>query len=124
MGVQAKALELSSLERDALSSLVRAALTPQQRALRARMILRLAEGLSITETAASLGVWRKTVSEWRARWLASSGQEAPAADRLRDAPRSGARGGAPRADRQDLAAQRRAQFKKVRTLSRIACGSG
>ena len=35
-----------------------------------------------------LGVWRKGVSFWRARWLAGGGESA--AERLADAPRSGA----------------------------------
>lgn len=96
MGVAAAALELSSLERCELEGLVCACSTPQQLALRSRMILRLADGLSLTETAADLGVWRKTVSHWRQRWLAGAGSgEEPGlkvAARLADAPRSGAPG--------------------------------
>ena len=63
--------------------------TPQHLALRARMILRAHDGLGVTETAQRLGVWRKTVSLWRARWLTSPA-EAPVAERLWDAPRPGA----------------------------------
>ena len=42
------------------------------------------------ETAVRLGVWRKTVSQWRARWLAGLESSAPVAERLSDAARSGA----------------------------------
>ena len=69
---------------------MRAPSTAQSTALRARMILALAEGMSITDTAEHLEVWRKTVSQWRSRWLESAGCEDPASERLSDAPRSGA----------------------------------
>lgn len=48
------------------------------------------DGAGVGETAERLGVWRKTVSEWRARWLGGSDRSAPAAERLSDAPRCGA----------------------------------
>jgi hypothetical protein len=51
------------------------------------MIVLAGDGVGVGETAERLGVWRKGVSFWRARWLASSGT---AAERLADAPRSGA----------------------------------
>jgi len=35
-------------------------------------------------------VWRKTVSQWQARWLAGSDCSAPAAERLSDVARCGA----------------------------------
>lgn len=85
MGV-ATIVVLSKAERADLERLVRASSTAQNLALRARMILALASGLSITETAAQLRVWRKTVSQWRRRWLTLSGS---ARERLSDEPRSG-----------------------------------
>jgi len=85
MGVVAIVV-LSVAERSDLERMVRATLTAQNLALRARMILALASGLSITGTARRLGVWRKTVSQWRRRWLTLSG---PARERLSDEPRSG-----------------------------------
>ena len=88
MGVAAAAVVLSEDERVQLEGLVRSPSTAQGAALRARMILLLAEGVSITETAVRVGVWRKTVSQWRARWLASA--SSVAAERLSDAPRCGA----------------------------------
>jgi putative transposase len=87
MGLVAGAIVLSEAERGELGQLMRSSSTPQGIALRGRMILGLAAGQSITETASALGVWRKTVSGWRLRWLASSGA---AAERLIDAPRAGA----------------------------------
>ena len=84
------AIDLSPEERSDLERLRRSASTPQALARRARMILMAGDGAGVGETAAQLGVWRKTVSQWRARWLASSGSSAPAAACLSDAPRSGA----------------------------------
>ncbi len=89
MGVSATVLVLSVAERAELEALVRARSTAQSAALRARMILHLAAGLNLTDTAARLGAWRKTVSHWRGRWLAGTG---PARERLSDAPRSGSPG--------------------------------
>jgi len=89
MGVAATALVLSASERVELEGLVRSPSTAQSVAMRSRMILLLAEGLSITATADLLGVWRKTVSQWRGRWLSSVASGGSALARLSDAPRSG-----------------------------------
>ncbi|MCP4306638.1 MAG: IS630 family transposase, partial [bacterium] len=88
MGIAAASIVLSNDERAELELLARSPSTPQGIGRRARMILGLAAGQSITETADSVGAWRKTVSGWRLRWLSSSGCE-PAAERLSDAARSG-----------------------------------
>jgi transposase len=72
-----------------LEDLIRAHSTPQQLARRAWMIMLAAEGLGVDGTARHLGIWRKGVSLWRARWLASSNGKT-AAERLADAPRAGA----------------------------------
>jgi len=82
-------ISLSCEERSALEGLIRSHSTPQQLARRARMIVLAADGVGVGETAQRLGVWRKGVSFWRARWLAP-GAGASAAQRLGDAPRSGA----------------------------------
>jgi putative transposase len=79
---------LSSEERSELERLIRSHSTAQQLACRARMIVMAADGAGVGETARELGVWRKGVSFWRARWLAGGG--GTAAERLADAPRSGA----------------------------------
>ena len=81
-------ITLSAEERGELQRLIRSHSTPQQLALRARMIVLGDDGVGVGETAERLGVWRKGVSFWRARWLAGGGESA--AERLADAPRSGA----------------------------------
>jgi transposase len=79
---------LRSAERSQLERLIRSHSTPQHLARRARMIVMAADGIGVASTAQQLGVWRKGVSFWRARWLAGGGESA--AERLADAPRSGA----------------------------------
>lgn len=76
-------------QRDILEQLVRTHSTPQQLALRARLILQVADGKGVRASARELGVWPKTVRYWCKRWRgATDGQSV--ADRLADAPRSGA----------------------------------
>ena len=87
---RAAAILLSPEERCALEHLTRSPSTPQALARRARMILMAGDGARVDETAACLGVWRKTVSQWRGRWLSASGSGALLSERLSDAPRSGA----------------------------------
>jgi len=87
MGRRAAVLVLSEEERTELGRLIRGPSTTQKIALRARIIMLAAEGFSIDETAARLGVWRKTVSQWRSRWLSSLG--GAVLGRLRDEPRGG-----------------------------------
>lgn len=74
-----------------LTSLIRAHSTPQILAERVRIILLACDGVSVSETARQLGTWRKTVHRWRKRWLEAAAM-ATIADRLSDAPRSGAPG--------------------------------
>jgi transposase len=76
-------------QREALEQLVRTHSTPQQLAMRARIILQADEGVDVRESARELDVWPKTVRYWRKRWRrAPDRQSAP--ERLADAPRSGA----------------------------------
>jgi putative transposase len=76
-------------QREVLEELVRTHSTPQQLALRARMILHAGDGVGVRESARELGVWPKTVRYWRKRWRqAADKQSVP--DRMADAPRSGA----------------------------------
>lgn len=89
MGRRAAKIILSVQERSELDGLIRTHSTPQQLALRARIILLAADGFSVNESAERLGVWRKMVSEWRKRWL-SEFSEREVLDRLSDKPRSGA----------------------------------
>lgn len=82
-------IELSSAHERELTALVRAHSTPQKFAERARIILLAASGLGVEETADELGIWRKTASTWRRRWM-DAAATADVAARLSDAPRSGA----------------------------------
>ena len=89
MESRSAAIVLSIEERSELERLIRGRSTPQHLAHRARMIVLAADGIGVGESAQRLGVWRKGVSAWRARWLAG-GENRSAAERLADAPRSGA----------------------------------
>jgi putative transposase len=86
---KAPPIQLSPEEERALSRLVRVHSTPQKLAKRARIILLGAAGNGIGESAAALRLWRKTVQHWRRRWEAAA-STARVAERLSDAPHSGA----------------------------------
>jgi putative transposase len=86
---KASPIELSFEHERELDALVRARSTPQKLAERARIILLAASGLGVEETADELGIWRKTASTWRRRWMDAEATAGVAA-RLSDAPRSGA----------------------------------
>jgi transposase len=76
-------------QREALEHLVRTHSTPQQLALRARIIVQAADGMGVRASARELGVWPKTVRYWRKRWReAADRQSVP--ERLADVQRSGA----------------------------------
>ena len=67
--------------------------TPQQLALRARIVLLAAQGANNSQVARQLGIETDTARFWRARWLAGANQPLSELDlnlRLADAPRSGA----------------------------------
>jgi transposase len=80
---------LSREQKTALERLLRAHSTPQQLALRARIILLAGDSKGVRETARIVAVEAKTVRLWRRRWLAGKDADS-VADRLADAPRSGA----------------------------------
>lgn len=85
-------LELSAAERTDLEQLVRRHTTPQQIALRARIVLAAATDANNGQIARLEGVNIDTVRLWRQRWLicaAVSLDDLPVLDRLSDAPRSG-----------------------------------
>ena len=78
-----------SKQRKELEQLVRTHSTPQQLAMRARVILHALDGVGVRESGREVDVWPKTVRYWRKRWRhAAKGQSIP--ERLADAPRSGA----------------------------------
>lgn len=86
-------IQLSSTERRELDSLLRRHSTPQQLALRARIVLAAADGLNNSQVVRQLGVSRDTVRLWRGRWLGLQPvpfQDLSVEERLTDVPRSGA----------------------------------
>jgi transposase len=85
----AEPVTVSSEQRGMLEQLVRTHSTPQQLALRARIMLLAADGVGVRESAEELDVWPKTVRRWRKRWrTAGDGVSVP--ERLVDSPRPGA----------------------------------
>jgi putative transposase len=78
---------LTETEREELEALVRAHKTSQQIALRARIILLLADGLDAHEVARCLETTRPTVRLWRRHWFERG--EATVIERLQDDPRPG-----------------------------------
>jgi transposase len=91
-GPQPPTVCLSAEEQAALETLLRQHSTPQQVALRARVVLAAAAGLNNAQIARQLAVSLDLVRLWRDRWRglqATSLADLPVADRLTDAPRSG-----------------------------------
>jgi putative transposase len=92
-GPKPPVVALSAEERRGLEGLVRARQTPQQLAVRARIVLAAAEGFNNTEIARRLDVDADTVRLWRMRWLglqAASLEDLSITERLTDAPKPGA----------------------------------
>jgi putative transposase len=91
-GPKPPTIELTDDERQALDELVRRHSTPQQMALRARIVLAAAEGQNNAQIARRLDVSLDMVRLWRQRWLIlrpASLKDLPVTDRLSDAPRPG-----------------------------------
>jgi putative transposase len=85
-------LVLNEREQRALEDLVRRHSTPQQIALRGRMILGAAQGKNNASIGRELGVKADTVRCWRMRWIglqAVSLDDLSIKERLQDTPRSG-----------------------------------
>jgi putative transposase len=85
-------LTLKETERKELEALVRKHSTPQQVALRGRMILAADEGKRNGQIARDLGVSVDTVRSWRMRWIglqAVALSDLPVSERLTDVPRPG-----------------------------------
>jgi transposase len=84
---------LSADERAALERLARAHTTGQQLAVRARVVLLTADGLTTSAVARALGLHVDTARQWRARWRRDRDvplAERSVAARLADAPKPGA----------------------------------
>jgi putative transposase len=91
-GPQPPALTLCDAEHKALDQLVRGHRTPQQVALRARIILAAAAGANNSRIAHQESVTVDTVRLWRTRWLglqAVALADLSVEERLTDAPRPG-----------------------------------
>ena len=91
-GPKPPVVALQDTERAALELLVRRHTTPQQLALRARIVLAAADGANNSQIARQEGVNLDTVRLWRARWLGLQAVplgELSVEERLADAPRSG-----------------------------------
>jgi putative transposase len=91
-GPQPPAIVLSPGERQELEALVRRHTTPQQLALRARIVLAAATAANNGQSVRQLAVSLDMVRRWRARWVAlqpATREELPVAERLTDAPRPG-----------------------------------
>jgi len=85
-------VELTDVERQALDELVRRHRTPQQIAMRGRIVLAASEGWNNAQIARQLGVSVDMVRQWRERWLIlrpASLEELPVEERLSDVPRPG-----------------------------------
>ena len=92
-GPRPPAVELSPEYRAELEALVRRHGTPQQRAVRGRVILLAADGRNNSEIGRLLGLDVDTVRYWRTRWLGLaevSLEDLGVEERLADAPRPGA----------------------------------
>jgi len=91
-GPKAAVLSLSKEEREALDKLVRRHSTPQQIALRGRIVLAAAEGKGNSEIAREVGLGVDRVRQWRMRWIglqAVSLSDLSVEERLADLPRAG-----------------------------------
>jgi putative transposase len=92
-GPQPPAIELTDEEQQGLAALVRRHTTPQQVALRARIVLAAADGLNNAQIARRLETDVGTARLWRGRWLGLRPialADLSVEERLADAPRSGA----------------------------------
>jgi putative transposase len=87
--LEAVQIDLSNSEREELEQLLRRTTTPQQIALRAKIILKAATGSSNVEIAQELGVSIEMSRLWRLRWRKLSVTEVPVVERLKDEARPG-----------------------------------
>ena len=91
-GPKPPAISLSDAERQELDALTRRHATPQQLALRARIVLAAADGANNGQIARQLAVSVNMVRRWRERWLVLHPvalEDLPVAERLTDVPRPG-----------------------------------
>lgn len=85
-----KILNLSDCERNEIQQLISRHNTPQQIALRAKIILMASDGQNNREIARNLDINRQMARLWRNRWLETDGKELSIFQRLQDQERVGA----------------------------------
>ena len=85
-----KVLNLNDCERDEMQQLINRHNTPQQIALRAKIVLLASSGKNHREIARTLGIGVDMARLWRNRWLETSCQELSVTQRLQDLERVGA----------------------------------
>ena len=83
-------LSLEPEEREQLQQLINRHTTPQQLALRARIIVLADEGQNHREIARQLNISRQMARLWRERWAQRQAAGMAVVERLQDAERSGA----------------------------------
>ena len=86
-------IKLTDIERESLEKLVRRHNTPQQIAVRGRIVLAAADGRNNAQIARELGTNVETPRLWRNRWLSLSPislDDLSVEERLEDLPRPGA----------------------------------
>jgi transposase len=91
-GPKPPAVNLTDKDRQGLEQLVRRHSTPQQLALRGRIVLAAADGKNNAQIAQEFGIAVDTARQWRDRWLALqpiSLADLTIAERLEDLPRPG-----------------------------------
>jgi putative transposase len=91
--MRAQPITVSGEEQRGLELLVRRHGTPQQVAVRARIVLGAAQGRPLGQIAQEVSLSRESVRLWRDRWVALQDiplAELSVAQRLADAPRPGA----------------------------------
>ena len=79
--LSAPAISLSASEQDELKPLAKRPSTPQQIALRAKIILRAAQGDSHGTIAGALGISKAMSRRWQGRWWALSSRQVPVTER-------------------------------------------
>jgi putative transposase len=85
-----KELKLSDCERWELQQLISRHNTPQQIALRGKIILLASEGKNHRQIARTLDVNRQMARLWRTRWSENENKELSVFEKLQDFERSGA----------------------------------
>ncbi|MBE9150859.1 helix-turn-helix domain-containing protein [Coleofasciculus sp. LEGE 07092] len=85
-----KSLTLSECEREELEKLLNRRSTPQQIALRTKIILLADKGKNNREIGRELNISRFMARRWRHRWLELSERKLPVIERLQDTERRGA----------------------------------